>query len=501
MIFKLGDGVHPMIKQTLEAQGWIEFDPTKHDENDWNLHWKSSRFSALEFRDVQPWQRLNHFQGSIDITRKDRLCRMVRKMTLHHGKTYNFAPMSFVLPTDLDKFRQDRRTRRGDGGIFLLRRLEDLDFSCSTVIQEYIERPLTINGFKMDMRLYVLVTSFQPLVVYAYRDGIARFGTSEYNLSDLSDLYCHLTNTSINKHNPKTKQQKTTTTTTTTTTSTTTPSSTPSSSSHAAGAGCKWTIGQLRQYFRDNNIDDKRIWRRVSNIFIYTLLCLTGVSVKQQSSCFELYGFDVLLDERLKPWLIEVNFSPALGLDCQQDRDVKIPLIQDIVRALNYEATGTRPTRRRTSRHPSSSKKKKQQQQHSVPVDDLYPYEIGNFVRIFPFNKTTLQESGKQRPNVKAMVSELKRVNKMAREEEQQRTRDNDGGGDNGGDGNERVVQTPHSTTAATTAAEQDVVASTRTATTSVQDKGKKHLTRDNTRGMAQHQHQRQQRYNTALDI
>ena len=47
MVFKLGDTVHPMVKQTLEAKGWVEFDPAKHGEQDWNLHWKSSRFKYV----------------------------------------------------------------------------------------------------------------------------------------------------------------------------------------------------------------------------------------------------------------------------------------------------------------------------------------------------------------------------------------------------------------------------------------------------------------------
>eukprot|EP00043_Microstomoeca_roanoka_P018656 m.201989 g.201989 ORF g.201989 m.201989 type:complete len:169 (-) comp16872_c0_seq3:808-1314(-) len=122
------------------------------------------------------------------------------------------------------------------------------------VVQQYIDRPLTVNGFKMDMRLYVLVTSFKPLVVYMYREGIARFGTSPYNLGNIDDLYCHLTNTSINKHNPKIEELR-----------------------KKAGAGCKWTLAQLREYFRSQDIEDRPVWRRISTLVIYTLLCLNGV--------------------------------------------------------------------------------------------------------------------------------------------------------------------------------------------------------------------------------
>jgi hypothetical protein len=53
------------------------------------------------------------------------------------------------------------------------------------------------------------------------------------------------------------------------------------------------------------------------------------------SSCFELYGFDVLIDENLKPWLLEVNYSPSLAADCQRDVDVKKPLLNDLLDLAN----------------------------------------------------------------------------------------------------------------------------------------------------------------------
>jgi D-alanine-D-alanine ligase-like ATP-grasp enzyme len=48
--------------------------------------------------------------------------------------------------------------------------------------------------------------------------------------------------------------------------------------------------------------------------------------------CFELYGFDILLDANLKPWLIEVNASPSLTTTTEIDRQIKMNLINDTFR-------------------------------------------------------------------------------------------------------------------------------------------------------------------------
>lgn len=67
----------------------------------------------------------------------------------------------------------------------------------------YIMRPHLINGLKYDLRCYVLVTSFCPLKVYLYNDGLVRFATEQYSLDPtrVAQKFIHLTNFSINKKN------------------------------------------------------------------------------------------------------------------------------------------------------------------------------------------------------------------------------------------------------------------------------------------------------------
>ena len=50
------------------------------------------------------------------------------------------------------------------------------------VISEYIHNPLLINNIKFDLRIYVLITSIDPLRIYVYNDGLARFASEAYNI-------------------------------------------------------------------------------------------------------------------------------------------------------------------------------------------------------------------------------------------------------------------------------------------------------------------------------
>jgi len=49
------------------------------------------------------------------------------------------------------------------------------------VVSHYINNPLLINGYKFDIRVYVLITCFNPLRIYIYNEGLGRFATERYD--------------------------------------------------------------------------------------------------------------------------------------------------------------------------------------------------------------------------------------------------------------------------------------------------------------------------------
>jgi tubulin polyglutamylase TTLL5 len=48
-----------------------------------------------------------------------------------------------------------------------------------------------------------------------------------------------------------------------------------------------------------------------------------------RNNCFEIFGYDVILDSELKPWLLEVNLSPSLACESPLDMTIKSNLLAD----------------------------------------------------------------------------------------------------------------------------------------------------------------------------
>ncbi|XP_054828011.1 probable tubulin polyglutamylase TTLL2 [Eublepharis macularius] len=332
LVFRLHNSAPAVVRDILLERGWIEYDEHEQDKEDWNLYWRNYPFRMTDHRSIKPWQRLNHHPETIRITRKDYLARHLKRMKGVYGTNlYDFSPAAFIMPNDYIKFiteyTKERQIpgkkpsywickpvdRSRGRGILIFQDIKDFVYDCMVIVQKYVTNPLLISGYKWDLRLYVCVTSFSPLTIYTYEEGLVRFATEKFDLESLDNIYAHLTNTSINKFGPSYRKDK-----------------------DVIGSGCKWTFSRFRAYLHSRNVDDVHLWQRINHIVILTLLAITP-SVPLTFNCFELFGFDILVDDKMKPWLLEVNHSPGLRLDCPTDAIVKRRLLHDIVDLLNYK--------------------------------------------------------------------------------------------------------------------------------------------------------------------
>lgn len=78
--------------------------------------------------------------------------------------------------------------------------------------------------------------------------------------------------------------------------------------------GHKWTISKLWEYMEGKGVNTKHLWKSLQDLVVKTLISgessisqLYKANVMSRYNCYELFGIDVLLDEKLKPWLLEVN--------------------------------------------------------------------------------------------------------------------------------------------------------------------------------------------------
>ena len=87
--------------------------------------------------------------------------------------------------------------------------MSDLPFTLSgkdIIVQRYLDKPLLLDGIKFDLRVYIVVTGFNPIQAFICDEGLARFCTARYQAptkSNYKKAFMHLTNYSINKKNER----------------------------------------------------------------------------------------------------------------------------------------------------------------------------------------------------------------------------------------------------------------------------------------------------------
>ena len=69
-------------------------------------------------------------------------------------------------------------------GIYIIDDVSEVNLEDPAIISKYIADPLLINGHKFDLRIYVTITSYEPLRVYVFKEGLVRFASEQYSTKD-----------------------------------------------------------------------------------------------------------------------------------------------------------------------------------------------------------------------------------------------------------------------------------------------------------------------------
>jgi len=310
-------------------------------DDDVNLLWFDSGISVEKFIKLRTYQKVNHFVGMTSITRKNNLGRNLLRMKKRFPEEYRFFPDTWILPTDLPDFKAQFNGRKNktfivkpsDGyqgkGIFLTREFENVpvDYNSTIVVQRYIHKPLLLDGHKFDLRLYVLVTGCDPLRIFLHEQGLVRLASEKYaepRGKNLQQTMVHLTNYAINCENPEFQEN---------------------TNPEDGTDGHKRSFQAVLQELGENGVDVALLRAEIEDLVVKTLISvqpsLSHVYRSCQpddienAMCFEILGFDILLDSKAKPWLIEVNQAPSFRTETRLDHLVKRQVLLDAFEIVN----------------------------------------------------------------------------------------------------------------------------------------------------------------------
>ncbi|XP_038601433.1 tubulin polyglutamylase TTLL7 isoform X3 [Tachyglossus aculeatus] len=337
---------YEIVRIVIDEMGFVK---TRDEDETGNLIWCDSAVQQEKIAELRNYQRINHFPGMGEICRKDFLARNMTKMIKSQPQEYSFIPRTWIFPAEYTQFqnyvKELKKKRRqktfivkpANGamghGISLIRIGDKLPAQDHLIVQEYLDKPFLMEGYKFDLRIYILVTSCDPLKIFLYHDGLVRMGTEKYSPpsdSNLSQLYMHLTNYSVNKHNEHFERDET------------------------EDKGSKRSIKWFTEFLQTHHHDVSKFWSDISELVVKTLIvaephvlhayrmCRPGQPPGSDSVCFEVLGFDILLDRKLKPWLLEINRAPSFGTDQKIDYDVKRGVLMNALKLLNIRTSDKR---------------------------------------------------------------------------------------------------------------------------------------------------------------
>jgi len=332
----------------MKGRGWKET-----DGDDWDfmyadvgwIHENMTYHNTSGFRCSES-QKVNHFPNHVELTQKDLMAKHLKRALKQAQKEGNQAeielydcfPLTFTLPADASLMIRAFKEKGGvwifkpvrglqGRGIFLVSKQSHVDEwlreqqaarerderVATVVAQQYIANPYLVGGKKFDIRIFVLTLSFSPLRVYLYREGFCRFSNARFSLmkKDLANSQMHLTNHAVQKKDDKYSSTQT---------------------------DLKWPVRNLKTWLVSHHglENANRCFGRIQQTIIASLKSVQNTIINDRHCC-ELYGYDIMIDDDLRPWLIEVNASPALSASDQADYDLKTRIIDDFFSCVDME--------------------------------------------------------------------------------------------------------------------------------------------------------------------
>uniref|UniRef100_A0A4W5K641 Tubulin--tyrosine ligase-like protein 5 n=1 Tax=Hucho hucho TaxID=62062 RepID=A0A4W5K641_9TELE len=324
LAFKIVRTESRLVRGLLTNHGFHEIHP---NSNDFNLMWTGSHLKPYLLRSLQDFQKVNHFPRSYELTRKDRLYKNIQRMQQSHGfKNFHIVPQTFVLPSEYQEFCSSFVKDQGPWiikpvassrgrGIYLVSNPNQIPMDENILVSRYINNPLLIDDFKFDVRLYVLVTSYDPLTIYLYEEGLARFATVKYDCGtkNIKNQFMHLTNYSVNKKSSNYVS---------------------CDDPEVEDYGNKWSMSAMLRYLKQEGKDTTLLMSQVEDLVIKAVLSAElqiatacKMFVPHRNNCFghivlfycldfDVFLIDAPLDLKIKASMISDMFS-IVGFVCQ----------------------------------------------------------------------------------------------------------------------------------------------------------------------------------------
>ena len=159
------------------------------------------------------------------------------------------------------------------------------------IIQKYIEAPLLYNGRKFDIRIWVLFTFIgkeSNFGIYVFKEGHLKACSDIFNI-DSDNLFIHLTNYSVQKHNKNFSKVE---------------------------IGNEISFQSFQQELNRQNSGKnfkKDIFPEITKIIGITAKAVKNkINIMNRKNCFEIFGYDFILDINFHPFLLEINTNPGL---------------------------------------------------------------------------------------------------------------------------------------------------------------------------------------------